>query len=126
MPTIRPASGDDVVWVDGAAFRIAPDGLTELRLDVDPAVRTPLDLRGPAALGELPCSIALRHLGTDRTLGSFHLLPDALPTITAFLPLGDCELTLAIEGSSQVWTGRVGIDSLAPRHSALTVLLAPR
>lgn len=119
------AMGDDFVWLDGMPFRIEAGGTVELPFALEPAVRTTLALQGLAALGAEPCEVEVREPARDRQLGSYRILTDALPSVMAFLPRGTFEVVVRPD-SGGLWHGTVRVDSLAPRHAALPVLLQAR
>jgi len=53
------------------------------------------------------------------------VLTDALPSVMAFLPRGDFEVQVRPD-SGGFWLGNLQVDSLAPRHAAMPVLLQAR
>jgi RNA polymerase sigma factor (sigma-70 family) len=119
------AMGEDFVWLDGLPFRVEAGGRTVLDLALEPAVRTPIALRGAVP----PCDGALRvqitRTGDGRPFGSFQLLPDALPAVTAFLPRGDYELRVDDAAGASASCGALRIDALPPAPRAHEVWLAP-
>ena len=119
------AMGDDFVWIAGQPFRIDAGGTTELPFGLEPAVRTTLALQGFAALGAEPCEVEVRQPARKRLLGSYRVLTDALPSVMAFLPRGDFEVQVRPD-SGGFWLGNLQVDSLAPRHAAMPVLLHAR
>ena len=116
------AMGDDFVWVAGAPFHIEAGGVVDLPFALEPAVRTTLALQGLMALGAEPCEVEVREAARNRVLGSYRVLTDALPSVMAFLPRGTFEVRVQPD-SGGLWRGTLQVDSLAPRHAALPVLL---
>lgn len=109
------AMGEDFAWVDGEPFEIRAEQSTRLELDVEPAARTALALRGDLPPLDAPFTVHLLRRSDGRAFGSFELLPDAIPCVTAFLPPGDYRLEARGEAGTAFAIGDCGID---PSHAS--------
>ncbi|MCA8949696.1 MAG: carboxypeptidase regulatory-like domain-containing protein, partial [Planctomycetes bacterium] len=120
------AMGEDFAWIDGTPFTIVADETLRLELPVEPAARRALALQGVPGLGERLFVAELRRRSDRRPFGSFRILRDAPPSLNAFLPRGDYELDLRALADDRAWHGGFTVESVAPRHAAIAVPLAPR
>ncbi|MBL8897945.1 MAG: carboxypeptidase regulatory-like domain-containing protein, partial [Planctomycetes bacterium] len=120
------ALGEAFAWIDGVPFRIEEDCTTELALEVERAQRTTIGLRGLDALGAGVRRLELFRGAEERPCGSFTLLADAHPSITACLPHGAYRLCVRSTESSTFFCGELELRPERPPYAAVNVTWSSR